>query len=102
MSDDVRAGSSSLGSGTGYFIRDRSAHLIPSYRDGWYHELLTFHCGSMSEEALLKRAGDNRFNQCESHYYIGLRRLAERKRSEARACFRRVPDMGVFLYDEYV
>jgi len=83
-------------------IRERSAHLIPTYRDGWYHDLLAFHCGSMDEEALLKKAGKNRFNQCEAHFYIGLRRLGERKRSEAKACFRRVLDTGVFLYEEYI
>jgi hypothetical protein len=83
-------------------IRERSAHLIPTYRDRWYHDLLAFQCGAMDEEALLKKAGANRFNQCEAHFYIGLRRLADGKRSEAKACFRRVLDTGVFLYEEYI
>jgi hypothetical protein len=82
-------------------IRERSAHLIPTYRDRWYHHLLAFQCGLMDGEALLKKAGENRCNQCEAHFYIGLRRLAEGKRSEAKACFRRVLDTGVFLYEEY-
>ncbi|MFO0810339.1 MAG: protein kinase [Gemmataceae bacterium] len=83
-------------------IREQSAHLIPTYRDRWYHDLLAFQCGSMDEEALRKKAGENRFNQCEAHFYIGLRRWAEGKRSDAKACFRRVMDTGVFLYEEYV
>ena len=83
-------------------VRERSAHLIPTYRDRWYHDLLAFHCGSMDEEALLKKADENRFNQCEAHFYIGLRRLGEGKRSEAKACFRRVLETGVFLYEEYI
>ena len=83
-------------------IRERSAHLIPTYREGWYHNLLACHCGSMTEEDLLKRAGENRFNLCEAHYYIGLRRLSEAKRAEAKTCFRRVMETGAFLYEEYV
>jgi serine/threonine protein kinase len=82
--------------------RARAAHLIPNYRDGWYHDLLAFQCGSMDEATLLKRAGENRCNQCEAHCYIGLRRLAEGNRSGARACFRRVLNTPVFLYDEFI
>jgi serine/threonine protein kinase len=82
-------------------IRKRQAHLVSNYRDRWYHELLAFHCGLIDEGALLKKAGENRCNQCETHFYIGLRRLAEGKRLEAKACFRRVLDTGVFLYEEY-
>lgn len=79
-----------------------AAHLIPTFRDRWYHHLLAFQCGSMDDETLLKKAGANRFSLCEAHFYIGLRRLAEGKRSEAKACFRRVMDTGAFLYEESI
>lgn len=49
-----------------------------------------------------EKAGENRFSQCEAHFYIGLRRLVEGKRSEAKACFRRTMDTGAFLYEECV
>src|SRR5262249_27011061 len=83
-------------------IHERSAHLIPTWRDRWYHDLLAFHCGLIDDEALLRKAGENRFNLCEAHFYIGLRRWGEGKRSEAKACFRRVMATGVFLYEEYI
>lgn len=83
-------------------IRERSIHLIPTYRDRWYHELLDFHCGLIDDETLLRRAGDNHLEQCEAYFYLGLRRLSEGKRSEAQSCFRRTMDTGVFLYEEYI
>ncbi len=83
-------------------IRERSAHLIPTSRDRWYHDVLAFHAGLIDAEELLKKAGESRFNQCEAHCYIGLRRLGEGNRAEAMACFRRSVDTGVFSYVEYI
>lgn len=82
-------------------IRERKSHLIPTYRDHWFHHLLAFQCGLIDDGALLKNAGEHRCNQCEGHFYIGLRRLAEGKRSEAKVRFRHVIDTGVFMYEEY-
>jgi lipoprotein NlpI len=82
-------------------IRERSAHLIPTSRDRWYHDLLAFQTGLIDAEELLKRTGESRFNQCEAHCYIGLRKLAEGNRTEAKACFRRSVDTGIFIYLEY-
>ncbi|HEV2950410.1 MAG TPA: protein kinase, partial [Gemmataceae bacterium] len=82
-------------------IRERSAHLIPNSRDRWYHDLLSFQAGLIDAEELLRRAGESRFNQCEAHCCIGLRKLAEGNRTEAKACFRRSVDTGIFTYFEY-
>ena len=82
-------------------IRERSAHLIPTWRDRWYHECLAFHAGLIDDTELLKKAGVNRFNLCEAHFFIGLGKLAEGKRAEAKACFRRSMDTGIFYYGEY-
>jgi hypothetical protein len=40
------------------------------------------------EDAKPKKAGESRLNLGEAHYYIGLARLAEGSRAEAKACFR--------------
>jgi tetratricopeptide (TPR) repeat protein len=83
-------------------IRERSTHLIPIARDRWYHDLLAFHAGLMDAEELLKKAGESRFNQCEGYFYIGLRRLADGKRTEAKACFTRSFETSVFSYGECI
>jgi hypothetical protein len=83
-------------------IREHSSHLIPNARDRWYHDLLAFHAGLINTEELLKKAGESRFNQCEAYCYIGLRKLAETKRAEAKACFIRSIGTGVYFYNEYI
>ena len=83
-------------------IRERSAHLIPNSRDRWLHEILAFHAGLIDAEELLKKAGESRFNQCEAHFYIGLGKLAEGNRAEAKVYFRRSVDTGIFIYVEYM
>jgi predicted negative regulator of RcsB-dependent stress response len=81
--------------------RERSSHLIPRYRNGWYHELLAFNAGLIDEARLLEKAGESRFSQCEAYYYIGLSRLADGKRREAKTWFTKSFETGVFLYGEY-
>ncbi len=83
-------------------IRERKSHLIPNARDRWYHELLAFHAGLISAHGLLKKAGESRFNQCEAYFYIGLRKLAEENRPEAKESFTRCFETGVFFYGEYI
>ena len=56
----------------------------------------------MDAEELLKKAGESRFNQCEGYFYIGLRRLADGQRPEAKACFSRAFETGVFSYGECI
>jgi lipoprotein NlpI len=82
-------------------VRERSAHLIPPYRGNWYLDLLAFHAGRIEDAELLRKAGEFRYNQCEAHFYIGLGKLAEGKRGEAKACFRRSMDTGIFFFCEY-
>ena len=65
-------------------IRELSAHLIPPYRDHWYHHMLAYHAGLIDEAELLIKAGEFRYSQCEAHFYIGLGKLAEGKRAEAK------------------
>ena len=64
--------------------------------------MLAFHAGMINDAELLKKAGEFRYSQCEAHFYIGLRKLAEGKRAEAKACFRRSMDTGVFFFAEYL
>jgi lipoprotein NlpI len=82
-------------------IRERSAHLIPPNRGGWYQDMLAFHAGSISAEELLKKAGESRTSQCEAYFYMGLAGLGEGKRTEAKTCFRRSINTGMFINVEY-
>jgi tetratricopeptide (TPR) repeat protein len=86
-------------------ISDQWSGLIPNWRDGWYRHLLAFHAGLIDAKddakELLKRAGNSQFNLCEAYFYIGLARLAEGRRAEAKECFRSSLDTGVFTFYEY-
>src|SRR5262249_33461981 len=81
-------------------IREKLSHRIPKARSGWYHELLAFHTGLLDADQLLEKAGELRVNQCEAHYYIGLRKLAEGKRTEAKACFKRAFETNCYIFSE--
>src|SRR5262249_52958736 len=83
-------------------ILKQSSHLIPGRRDGWYRDVLKFNAGQMEVADLEPKAGAARFNQCEAFYYIGLRKLAERQRTEAKEWFTRSYETGVFPYGEYM
>jgi predicted Zn-dependent protease len=83
-------------------IRERSSHLILSWRGDWYHHLLDFHADQIDAAELLTWADVSRFNLCEAHFYIGLRRLAERRRADAKECFTRCYETGMFGYTEYL
>jgi lipoprotein NlpI len=82
-------------------IRERSADLTPPTRGRWYHDVLDFHAGSISAEELLKKAGESRSMQSDAYFYIGLARLGEGNREEAKACFRRCMNSGMFSDVEY-
>jgi tetratricopeptide (TPR) repeat protein len=82
-------------------IYERSSHSIPNARDRWYHHLMAFHADLMGPDEMLEKAGASRFNQCEAYFQIGLRRLAEGRRTEARAWFTRSLDTGIFFSGEY-
>jgi tetratricopeptide (TPR) repeat protein len=74
---------------------------IAGFRDGWYGELLKFNAGQMGEAELVRKAGGSRYNQCEAYFSMGLHKLADRKRAEAKECFTKSVESGVFSYDEY-
>jgi hypothetical protein len=82
-------------------LQQQSSHLIPNWRDGWYHDLLKFNAGQMDAAELETKAGTSRFNQCEAYFYIGLHKLSERKRSEAKQWFKKSYETGVFHFFEY-
>jgi tetratricopeptide (TPR) repeat protein len=83
-------------------VRSRTSHLIPNVMDRWYHHLLAYNAGLIGEEELLSKAGENRFNLCEAHWFIGIRKLAGGKRGEAKASFRLSVGTGVFFYFESI
>ena len=64
--------------------------------------MLAYHAGVIDDAELLKKAGAFRYSQCEAHFYIGLGKLADGKRAEAKACFRCSLDTGVFFFGEYM
>jgi hypothetical protein len=83
-------------------VRARSPHLIPRAPDGWYHDLLAFHAGSLDAEGLLRKAGSSRYNRCEAYFYLGLRALADGDRAAAKAWFERVLGTGQYYFTESV
>src|SRR5262249_15931383 len=82
-------------------ILNQKSHLVPRARDGWYHDVLKFNAGQMTVAELEAKAGASRFNRCEGYHYIGLRKLAEGKRAEAKEWLRKSSQTGVFWYGEY-
>ena len=82
-------------------IREHSAHLTPANRGRWYHDMLAFHAGSISAEELLKKAGESRSRECDAYFYLGLAKLGEGNRKEAKAYFRRTMNTGMFSDVEY-
>ncbi|HLJ95914.1 MAG TPA: hypothetical protein VKU02_22255, partial [Gemmataceae bacterium] len=81
---------------------EQSSHLIPDWRNGWYRDLLKFNAGQMGDDELVAKAQSSCINQCEGYFYIGLHKLAEGKRAEAKKWFQKSVDTGVFAYDEYL
>jgi tetratricopeptide (TPR) repeat protein len=81
---------------------NQSPLLVPDWRGGWYRHLLRYNAGRIDAAELLANAGASRSNQCEGYFYIGLHRLHEGKRAEAKACFAKSVGTGVFAYDEYM
>jgi hypothetical protein len=82
-------------------VLKHKSHLVPRARDGWYHDVLKFNAGQMEAAELVDKAGASRLNQCEAYHYVGLRKLAEGKRTEAKEWFRKSYETGVFWYGEY-
>jgi hypothetical protein len=83
-------------------ILEKSSDAIPGWRDGWYRNVLKFNAGQMSVDELVAKAGDSRFNQCEGFHYIGLGKLYERNRTEAKQWFKKSMDTGCYVFGEYI
>ncbi len=79
----------------------RSPELVADWRDGWYRNVLRYNAGRMTADDLVAKAGASRYNQCEGYFYIGLHKLYERKRAEAKACFAKSVEAGVWPFGEY-
>jgi tetratricopeptide (TPR) repeat protein len=68
---------------------------------GWYNQLLRFKCDLLSIAELLHAATASRRNQCEAHYHIALRLLAEGDRGAAAKHFQQVVATRVLNFVEY-
>jgi hypothetical protein len=75
--------------------------ITDTSRNGWYQRLADFEAGVITEEQLLKIAGNSQWDLCEGHFYIGLKRLSQGDRSGARAEFEKAADTPVILFFEY-
>ena len=62
---------------------------------------MEFGCGRLSEEELLKAAGDSRWNQCEAHFFLGVTRLGKGDRAAARVHFQKAVATRVFTFVDY-
>ena len=78
-------------------VRARGPSYLP-WRKEWYRRLLDYNCGDLAEDELMKAAGPFRYNQSEALFYLGLTKLAEGSRSEAREHFRAVLATRVFVF----
>jgi serine/threonine protein kinase len=79
--------------------RDLGASLRRHREEGWGRALLDYNCGGLTDDQLLLAAGPSRKFQCEGHYHIALRRLAEGDRASARKHFQAsaATDIGYFF-----
>ncbi len=80
----------------------RNPSQVLSWYGGWYFTYLDYSCGLITADDLLKAAGASRPQQCEAHFLIGLRRLAEGDRPGAREHFRKSSDTRVFIYWDWM
>jgi hypothetical protein len=83
-------------------VLEQSSRPIPDWRDGWYRALFRFNAGELDADQLLAKAGDSSANQCEAHFHIGMLRLGEGRRAEAKRCFEQARDTGVYVFGEYM
>ena len=48
------------------------------------------------------KAGDSAANLCEAYFHVGMHRLGEGKRAEAKRCFEKARDTCVYTFGEYM
>ena len=82
-------------------LLEHSSRSIPDWRGGWYRALCRFNAGELDADQLLAKAGDSAANRCEAYFHIGMYRLGEGKRAEAKRHFANACDTGVFTFGEY-
>jgi tetratricopeptide (TPR) repeat protein len=85
-------------------LRDQLQHqrsLSLSARNEWYQKLLDFGSDRLSEDELLRAAGTSLWNQCEAHFFAGLRQLGEGNRAAAHAHFEKSVATRVYAFMDY-
>jgi tetratricopeptide (TPR) repeat protein len=60
---------------------------LPRLRRAFYEKVVAFNGGELSARELLEAAGSSRWDQCESHFFIGLHDLADGNRDAAARHF---------------
>ncbi|MCI0701971.1 MAG: protein kinase [Planctomycetia bacterium] len=81
-------------------VRPNSGRWL-KWRRGWYLDILKYVCEEIDERVLLQIAGQSRYNQCEAHFFIGMKKLAEGEKEEARKHFKSSVDTDVFVFREF-
>jgi serine/threonine protein kinase len=79
-------------------IRKAGIHLAAE--DEPWRRIIEYCCGDLQESALLTELKDSRTSQCVAHFSIGITRLAQGDRNEARRHFRACSDTKVLLFVE--
>lgn len=59
------------------------------WRDHWYERVIDYDAGRLTEAELLQIIGKSQWNECEGHFYVGLKHLSEGDRAGAREHFQK-------------
>jgi serine/threonine protein kinase len=57
------------------------------WRNRWYEHIVEFEAGQLTQDQLLALVGNSLWNQCEAHFYVGLKHLTDGDRRGAREHF---------------
>jgi serine/threonine protein kinase len=74
----------------------QSAPPYPKFYRGFFETAAAYVCNELSEDELMRRAGNERWDQAIGALRIGLRRLGEGDRRGARECFQKIASWPVF------
>jgi serine/threonine protein kinase len=77
--------------------KERSSTL----RSGPLLRCMRYNAGEITADKLVEDAGRSRWDQCLAHYYVGMRKLAEGDRDEAREHFAKVVETRAFIWGPY-
>jgi hypothetical protein len=70
----------------------RSPTVFSQHRTLFWNAMRQFAANQLSDKACLEKAGTSRFQQCIAHYQIGIFRLAEGDRKDAKDHFQKAVD----------